>query len=80
MEGPGFDDPGPPVPTPVSRVRRALTVAVLLTLVVAIGFLAFVSGSYTWVGLGSLHVAAAPAEGAAGRYPSEIPVGRLPPA
>jgi hypothetical protein len=42
------------------------------------GFLAFVSGSYSWVGLGSLHVGAAPAEGAAGRYPSEIPVERLP--
>jgi len=33
MDGPGFDDPGPPIPTPVSRVRRAFTVAVLLTLV-----------------------------------------------
>jgi TolB protein len=44
MDGPGFDDPGPPVPTPVSRVRRALTVAVLLTLVAAMVVLAFVSG------------------------------------
>lgn len=44
MEGPGFDDPGPPLPTPVSRVRRALTVAVVLTLVVAMVVLAFVSG------------------------------------
>lgn len=44
MDGPGFDDPGPPVPAPVSRVRRALTVAVLLTLVVAMVVLAFVSG------------------------------------
>ena len=44
MEGPAFDDPGPPVATPVSRVRRALTVAVLLTLVVAMVVLAFVSG------------------------------------
>jgi WD40 repeat protein len=44
MDGPGFDDPGPPVPRPVSGVRRALTVAVLLTLVVAISVLAFVSG------------------------------------
>jgi cellulose synthase/poly-beta-1,6-N-acetylglucosamine synthase-like glycosyltransferase len=43
-------------------------------------FLAFVSGSYTWVGLGSLHVGAAPPEGVTGRYGSEIPVGRLPPA
>jgi TolB protein len=44
MDGPGFDDPGPPVPTPVSRVRRVLTVAVLLTLVAAMVVLAFVSG------------------------------------
>ena len=44
MEGPGFDDPGPPIPTPVSRVRRALTVAVVLTLVAAMVALAFVSG------------------------------------
>src|SRR3954452_4220140 len=44
MEGPGFDDPGPPIPTPVSRVRQGLTVAVVLTLVVAMVVLAFVSG------------------------------------
>ena len=44
MEGPGFDEPGPPVPTPVSRVRRGLTVAVVLTLVAAMVALAFVSG------------------------------------
>jgi len=44
MEGPGFEDPGPPIPTPASRVRRALTVAVVLTLVAAMVGLAFVSG------------------------------------
>ncbi len=44
MDAPGFEDPGPPVPAPVNRVRRALTVAVLLTLVVAMVGLAFVSG------------------------------------
>ena len=44
MVEPGFDDPGPPVPRPVSRVRRAFTVAVLLTLVTAMVVLAFVSG------------------------------------
>lgn len=44
MEDPAFDDPGPPIPAPVSRIRRALTVAILLTLVVAMVFLAFVSG------------------------------------
>jgi cellulose synthase/poly-beta-1,6-N-acetylglucosamine synthase-like glycosyltransferase len=44
------------------------------------GFLAFVSGSYIWVGIGSLHVGAAPPEGARDRYASEIPVERLPPA
>ena len=41
---PAFDDPGPPIPTPVSRVRRALTVVILLTLVASIVVLAFVSG------------------------------------
>ena len=44
MDGPVFDDPGPPIPTPVSRVRRALTVAILLTLVASMVVLAFVSG------------------------------------
>jgi TolB protein len=44
MDGPAFDDPGPPIPTPVSRVRRALTVAILLTLVASMVVLAFVSG------------------------------------
>ena len=44
MDGPAFDDPGPPLPTPVSRVRRLLTVAILLTLVVSMVVLAFVSG------------------------------------
>jgi TolB protein len=44
MVEPGFDDPGPLVPRPVSRVRRALTIAVLLTLVVAMIVLAFTSG------------------------------------
>jgi TolB protein len=39
-----FDDPGPLTPGPPSRVRRALTVAVLLTLVVSMVFLAWVSG------------------------------------
>lgn len=41
---PVFDDPGSPVFEPPSRGRRALTVALLLTLVVSIVFLAFVSG------------------------------------
>jgi TolB protein len=44
MDGPAFDDPGPPIARPVSRLRRALTVAVLLTLVASIVVLAFVSG------------------------------------
>jgi len=44
MDEPAFDDPGPPIPTPVSQVRRALTVAVLLTLVASMVVLAFVSG------------------------------------
>ena len=44
MDGPVFDDPGPPIPAPVSRVRRALTVAILLTLVASMVVLAFVSG------------------------------------
>src|SRR6188472_2178376 len=44
VDEPGFDDPGPLVPRPVSRVRRALTVAILLTLVVAMSVLAFTSG------------------------------------
>jgi TolB protein len=44
MDGPVFDDPGPPIPTPVSRARRALTVAILLTLVASMVVLAFVSG------------------------------------
>ena len=44
MDGPVFDDPGPPIPTPVNRVRRALTVAVLLTLVASMVVLAFISG------------------------------------
>jgi TolB protein len=39
-----FDDPGPLIPEPPSRGRRALTVALLLTLVVSIVFLAFISG------------------------------------
>jgi hypothetical protein len=41
---PVFDDPGPPIPEPPSRGRRALTVALLLTLIVSIVFLAFISG------------------------------------
>src|SRR4029079_3323793 len=44
MDGPVFDDPGPPIPTPVNRVRRALTVAVLLTLGASMVVLAFISG------------------------------------
>ncbi len=44
MADPAFDDPGPPIPVPASRVRRAVTVAILLVLVVAMVFLAFVSG------------------------------------
>ncbi|MEP6638948.1 MAG: hypothetical protein ABJC39_06310 [Chloroflexota bacterium] len=44
MADPAFDDPGPPIPEPARRARRALTVAVLLTLVVSMVFLAFVSG------------------------------------
>jgi len=44
MDGPVFDDPGPPIPTPVSRIRRALTVVILLTLVASMVVLAFVSG------------------------------------
>jgi TolB protein len=44
MDEPAFDDPGPPIPTPASRVRRVLTVVVLLTLVAAMVVLAFVSG------------------------------------
>lgn len=44
VDGPAFDDPGPPVPTPVSRVRRLLMVAILLTLVASMVVLAFVSG------------------------------------
>jgi TolB protein len=44
MDEPAFDDPGPPIPTPASRVRRALTVAILLTLVASMVVLAFVSG------------------------------------
>jgi WD40-like Beta Propeller Repeat len=44
MDGPGFDDPGEPVLAPTSRVRRAFTVAVVLTLVTSMVVLAFVSG------------------------------------
>jgi len=40
----GFEDPGPPIPEPPNRVRRALTVAVLLALIVSMVFLAFISG------------------------------------
>lgn len=40
----GLDDPGPLTPVPPSRLRRALTIAVLLTLVVSMVFLAWVSG------------------------------------
>jgi cellulose synthase/poly-beta-1,6-N-acetylglucosamine synthase-like glycosyltransferase len=43
-------------------------------------FLALVAASYTWVGLGSLHVDAAAAESDAKGYAAEIPVRRLPPA
>lgn len=39
-----FEDPGPPDPQPPSRGRRALTVALLVTLIVSIVVLAFVSG------------------------------------
>jgi TolB protein len=39
-----FDDPGPPVAERPSRVRRSLTVAVLLVLVASIVVLAFISG------------------------------------
>jgi hypothetical protein len=39
-----YDDPGPMVPAPPSRVRRALTVAILVMLIVSMVFLAFVSG------------------------------------
>lgn len=39
-----FDDPGPPVPVPPSRLRRALRIAVLLLLIVSMTFLAWVSG------------------------------------
>ncbi len=44
MADPAFDDPGPPIPEPASRVRRALMVVLLLTLVASMVFLAFVSG------------------------------------
>ena len=44
MDEPVFEDPGPPVRTPVSRARRALSVAIVLTLVVSMMALAFVSG------------------------------------
>jgi TolB protein len=40
----GFVDPGPPIPEPPDRTRRALTVVVLLALIVSIVFLAFISG------------------------------------
>ena len=39
-----FDDPGPVVAEPPNRIRRWLTVAVLLALIVSIVALAFVSG------------------------------------
>jgi TolB protein len=39
-----FDDPGPPIPEPSSRARRALTVAVVLALIISMAFLAFISG------------------------------------
>ncbi len=39
-----FDDPGPLVPQPPGRARRAATVAILVLLIVSMVFLAFVSG------------------------------------
>ena len=45
MEDPDeYDDPGPIVPMRPSRVRRGLTVALLITLIVSMIYLAFVSG------------------------------------
>jgi TolB protein len=44
MDGPDFEEVDPAVPTPVSRVRRALSIAIVLALVVSMVALAFVSG------------------------------------
>jgi len=39
-----YDDPGPLFPERPSRLRRALTVALLITLIVSMVYLAFISG------------------------------------
>lgn len=79
MDGPEtFDDPGPLVPQPPGRARRAAVVGIIVLLIVSMVFLAFVSGR----GLvtpppgpdqptPTLHVAAATSS------PSASPAGRL---
>jgi TolB protein len=44
MDGPDFEEVNEPVPTPVSRARRAMSIAIVLALVVSMVALAFVSG------------------------------------
>src|SRR3954452_8187696 len=45
MDGPEtFDDPGPLVPQPPGRARRAAVVGIIVLLIVSMVFLAFVSG------------------------------------
>jgi hypothetical protein len=39
-----FDDPGPLFPERPSRLRRGLTIALLITLIVSMVYLAFISG------------------------------------
>jgi len=41
---PAFDDPGPLAPAPPGRLRRAVTVAIVLLLVTSMVFLAWISG------------------------------------
>jgi TolB protein len=77
VEPPDFDDPGPLPLNPPARLRRALSVAIVLLLVVSMVFLAWISGRGEVVVQPTPTPTAAPTDSIASRLVVVDPDGRL---